>query len=56
MMEMGKLGENHKLLGELAGNWTYTLKMWMDPRPGKPQESKGTATRKAIMDGRYFIC
>ena len=54
MMEMGKVGENHKVLAELAGNWTYTAKMWMDPA-GKPQESKGTSTRKAIMDGRYFI-
>ncbi len=54
MMEMGKTGENHKLLAGMAGNWTYTLKMWMDPS-GKPQESKGTSTRKAIMDGRYFI-
>lgn len=54
MMEMGKVGDNHKLLAELAGNWTYTVKMWMDPA-GKPQESKGTSTRKAIMDGRYFI-
>ena len=54
MMEMGKVGENHKLLAELAGNWTYALKMYMDPA-GKPQESKGTSTRKAIMDGRYFI-
>ena len=54
MMEMGKVGENHKLLGELAGNWTYTAKMWMDPS-GKPQESKGTATRKAIMEGRYYM-
>ncbi|HWM25422.1 MAG TPA: DUF1579 domain-containing protein [Chthoniobacterales bacterium] len=54
MTEMGKVGENHKLLGELAGNWTYALKMWMDPS-GKPQESKGTSTRKAIMDGRYYV-
>lgn len=54
MMEMGKPGENHKLLAEMAGNWTYALKMWMDPA-GKPQESKGTATRKALMDGRYFM-
>ena len=50
----GKVGENHKILAGMAGNWTYTLKMWMDPK-GQPQESKGTATRKAIMDGRYFI-
>jgi hypothetical protein len=54
MMEMGKVGENHKLLGSLAGSWTYTAKMFMDPS-GKPQESKGTATRKAIMDGRYYV-
>ncbi|HEV2842741.1 MAG TPA: DUF1579 domain-containing protein [Chthoniobacterales bacterium] len=54
MMEMGKPGENHKLLAELAGNWTYTMKMMMDPTTGKPSESKGTATRKAIFDGRYF--
>ena len=54
MMELSKTGENHKLLGEMAGSWAYTVKMWMDPT-GKPQESKGTATRKAIMDGRFFV-
>lgn len=55
MMELGKPGENHKLLAELAGSWTYTMKMMMDPTTGKPSESKGTATRKAMFDGRYFI-
>ena len=54
MMEMGKVGENHKLLAEMAGNWTYIAKMYMDPA-GQPHESKGTATRKAIMEGRYFM-
>jgi hypothetical protein len=54
MTEMGKVGENHKLLGDMAGSWTYTAKMFMDPS-GQPQESKGTATRKAIMDGRYYV-
>ena len=53
MMELSKTGENHKLLGELAGSWNYSVKMWMDPT-GKPQESKGTATRKSAMGGRYF--
>src|SRR6476469_8768981 len=52
MMEMAKLNENHKLLASTAGTWSYTVKMWMDPN-GKPTESTGTATRKAIMDGRY---
>jgi Protein of unknown function (DUF1579) len=54
MIEMSKLNENHKLLSSLDGNWNYTIKMWMNPDPNaKPQESKGTATRKSIMSGRY---
>jgi hypothetical protein len=52
MMDMAKLNENHKLLASTAGTWSYTVKMWMDPN-GKPTESTGTATRTAIMDGRY---
>ena len=54
MMEMGKLNENHKVLAELVGDWSYTVKMWMAP-DSPPSESKGTATRKAAMGGRYFI-
>jgi hypothetical protein len=54
MMEMSKLNDNHKLLGELVGDWTYVVKMWMDPS-APPLESKGTATRKAEMGGRYFV-
>jgi Protein of unknown function (DUF1579) len=56
MMEMGKTNENHKLLSSLDGNWNYNIKFWMNPDPNaKPQESKGTATRKSIMDGRYVV-
>jgi len=54
MMEMAKLNENHKLLADLDGNWTYTIKFWMNPDPNaKPNESKGTAVRKSIMNGRF---
>jgi len=54
MMELAKLNENHKLLSDLDGNWTYTIKFWMNPDPNaKPEESKGTAVRKSMMDGRY---
>jgi hypothetical protein len=54
MMELSKLNENHKLLTSLDGTWTYTVKMWMTPDPSsKPQESKGVAIRKSIMDGRF---
>ena len=56
MMEMGKTGENHKLLADLVGSWSYTVKFWMDPTPGaKPSESKGNTERKSVMDGRFFI-
>jgi len=56
MMELAKPGENHKLLADLAGTWTYNIKMWMNPDPNaKPEEYKGTAVRKPMMDGRYFV-
>jgi len=56
MMEMSKLNENHKLLSSLDGNWNYTIRFWMNPDPNaKPQESKGTATRKSVMGGRYVM-
>lgn len=55
MEEMAKLNDNHKLLASLDGNWTYVVKMWMDgDTTKKPQESKGTATRRAIMGGRFI--
>jgi len=54
MMEMSKVNENHKLLSSGDGTWDYTVKMWMDGDTSKkPQESKGTAVRKSIMDGRF---
>lgn len=56
MMEFSKLNENHKLLASLAGTWTYTVKMWMNPDPkANPTTSKGTAVRKPMMGGRYFV-
>jgi hypothetical protein len=56
MMELSKLNENHKLLADLIGTWSYTVKMWMNPDPNaKPEVSKGTAVRTSMMDGRYFV-
>jgi uncharacterized protein DUF1579 len=56
MMELSKLNENHKLLTDLAGTWSYTVKMWMNPDPNaKPEESKGIAVRKSMMDGRFCV-
>jgi len=56
MIELSKLNENHKLLATMDGNWNYTIKFWMNPDPNAPpQQSKGTATRKSIMGGRYSV-
>lgn len=56
MVEMSKLNENHKMLADMNGSWNYAIKMWMSPDPNaKPQESKGTASRKSVMGGRYVM-
>jgi hypothetical protein len=56
MIEMSKLNENHKLLASMDGNWSYTIKFWMNPDPNAPpQQSKGTAMRKSTMGGRYSV-
>jgi len=56
MTELSKLNENHKLLSSLDGNWDFKIKFWTNPNPSAPpQESKGTATRKSMMGGRYVI-
>lgn len=54
MMELAKLNENHKLLATLAGTWSFDVTMWMSPG-APPMKSSGTATRKPMMDGRYFV-
>jgi len=53
MMELSKLNENHKLLADLAGTWSYTVKMMA---PGEaPSTSTGSCTRKPIMNGRFYV-
>jgi Protein of unknown function (DUF1579) len=53
MMELAKLNDNHKLLADLAGSWSTSVKMM---EPGKePIVSKGSVTYKSIMNGRYFV-
>ena len=54
MMELSKPGENHKLLENAVGNWTYTVKWWMSP-DAPPSESTGTSTARAVMGGRYVV-
>src|SRR5208283_3335396 len=54
MMEMAKPGENHKVLQDTVGTWTYKVRWWMSPE-APPMESTGTTSTKSVMDGRYFI-
>lgn len=46
-------GASHRELEQLAGNWTYTAKFWMDPT-SEPQESKGTTTSEMVFGGRFL--
>jgi len=45
-------GAPHAMLTKMAGEWTCTVKMQMDPSQ-PAQESQSTATITALMDGRY---
>jgi hypothetical protein len=46
-------GEPHKQLTAMAGTWDAKIKMWMKPGD-PPAESAGTATRTAVLGGRYL--
>lgn len=46
-------GEMHKHLAAMAGNWTYSGKMWMDPS-APPMETSGNSTNVMILGGRFL--
>lgn len=48
----GAIGPNHKLLQSFVGEWSYTMKWWMDPA-APPQESTGSSSFRSLMDGRF---
>src|SRR5262245_57471139 len=52
LAEAGKPGAEHKKLQPFVGHWTFTMKLWTDPKQA-PAELKGTIERKWIMDGRF---
>ena len=45
---------NQNLLGELAGTWSYVLKISMGSNK-RPIETNGVVVRQPIMGGRYFL-
>lgn len=52
MMKAMSPGEPHKHIARMAGDWTFTNKMWMDPSQ-PPAESSGTMHGEMVMGGRY---
>ncbi len=53
MMKAMSPGEPHKHLAKMAGDWTFTSKMWMAPGQ-PPMESGGTMHAETILGGRYI--
>jgi len=47
-------GDGHKALESQTGDWDITMKMWMPGSSDPPTESKGTATTKWILGGRFL--
>jgi hypothetical protein len=52
-MAVATPGDAHKKLEPLAGSFTFTNKMWMDPSK-PPEETTGTAEHKWALDGRFL--
>ena len=50
---MGRVGENHKLLESMVGEWDAKVTMWMKPG-APPSESTGSMVTRAVYGGRYF--
>jgi hypothetical protein len=47
-------GKGHEILAKMAGDWTVTGKMWMDPK-GAPMDMKpGTEHCELILGGRFL--
>jgi len=48
-------GDMHKMMSESVGDWTFKMKMWMDPA-AEPQSFEGTNTNQMLFGGRYLLC
>ena len=54
MADAARPGPEHQKLEPLAGTWSYTGKLWMDPTKA-PIELKGTIERHFILGGRFVL-
>jgi hypothetical protein len=53
MARHAQTNEHHKVLAQLAGNWKFEGKMWMDPS-ADPMPFNGTSERKLIWEGKFL--
>ena len=53
MKERGTPGAAHQVFAPLAGAWTYTGQMWMDPK-APPEPMTGASTNVLINEGRFL--
>ena len=51
--ELSTPGPAHRRLDALAGNWSYRMKLWMNP-DAPPQEFRGTSENRWILGGRQL--
>lgn len=53
MMKAMTPGPEHQRMARMAGDWTFTNKLWMDPS-APPSEGSGTMHAEMILGGRYL--
>ncbi|MCA9400171.1 MAG: DUF1579 domain-containing protein [Candidatus Omnitrophica bacterium] len=51
--EFSTPNDNHKVLNQLVGEWSHTVKWWQSPK-GDPETSEGASSIAWIMDGRFI--
>jgi hypothetical protein len=57
MEQMQKLlspGKAHEVLKKMEGEWTSTMKVWMEGPGSEPMTTKGSCTNRLILNGRYL--
>lgn len=53
--EFATPGEGHKLLEPFVGKWDLVTRMWWQGPDKPPNESKGVAERKWVLNGRFLL-
>lgn len=48
-------GPPHRVLDQMVGSWTTSVKMWMQGPDSPPMESRGTSEIRWVLDGRFIL-